>query len=248
MPVVVFVSYTSCVSTQVNMTSVAEMERLGMERIGSVSASFTRYQFLHVWSPRSIQRRAQAALLEEARRNFTGTFEVVNITVGGHFSPWQLALASLGFFGNIQRITATGDVVVTRGRAPAIGAGVEGALERAVEDVSRQFTARSRIAIVYVSAGDRATTEFITGELEHILLRRGFVIVDRSELDRIRAEQALGLGLEVDDSTAARIGHFAGASVVITGGVDGAGNLRRLRLRALDTITAQVIGTASEGF
>ena len=124
--------------------------------------------------------------------------------------------------------------------------GIAGALGRAAEDVARNFTAQARIAIVYVSTEDRATTEFITGELEHILWRRGFVIVDRSELDRIRTEQQLGMFGEVDDSTAARIGHFAGASVVITGGVDGAGDLRRLRLRALDTATAQVVGTASE--
>jgi len=52
----------------------------------------------------------------------------------------------------------------------------------------------------------------------------------------------------VDDSTAARIGQFVGASVVVTGGVDGEGALRRLRLRALYTTTAQVVWTASEAF
>ena len=124
--------------------------------------------------------------------------------------------------------------------------GIAGALERAAEDVARNFTAQARIAIVYVSTEDRTTTEFITGELEHILWRRGFVIVDRSELDRIRTEQNFGLAGEVDDNTATRIGQFAGASVVITGIVDGAGDLRRLRFRALDTATAQVVGVASE--
>ena len=52
--------------------------------------------------------------------------------------------------------------------------------------------------------------------------------------------------LVVDDRTAASIGNFAGANIVITGRVDGEGNLRRLRLRALDTTNAQVVGTASE--
>jgi hypothetical protein len=124
--------------------------------------------------------------------------------------------------------------------------GIEGVLKRAAEDVSENFTARSRIAIIYISTQDRSNTEYITGELEHILRQRGFVIIDRSELDRIRAEQRFGTTLEVDDNTAARIGHIAGASIVITGRVDGEGNLRRLRLRALDTTSAQVVGTASE--
>jgi len=126
--------------------------------------------------------------------------------------------------------------------------GIEGALSRAVGDVSRGFTRDTVVAIVYVAAEDRDVTDFISGELEHLLHMRGFTIVDRSELERIREEQRLGLTGEVDDNTAARIGHFAGANVVLTGRVDGSGALRRLRLRALDTTTARVVGTASEAF
>ena len=51
---------------------------------------------------------------------------------------------------------------------------------------------------------------------------------------------------EVDDVTAVSIGKIAGASIIVTGTVDGADDLRRLRLRALDVQTAQVIGAASE--
>jgi len=142
---------------------------------------------------------------------------------------------------------ATGDVFQTSsGGNRNTATGVEGALARAAEEISENFTARSRIAIVYITAEDRGQTDYIAGELEHILRRRGFVIIDRSELDRIRAEQRFGVSGEVDDNTAARIGNIAGASVVITGRVDGEGNLRRLRLRALDTTSGQVIGTASE--
>ncbi|MCL2044089.1 MAG: CsgG/HfaB family protein, partial [Treponema sp.] len=112
----------------------------------------------------------------------------------------------------------------------------------ASEDVSKDFPSGARIAIVYIAAQDRSTTEFFTGELEHILRRLGYTIIDRSELDRVRAEQQFGLSGEVDDDTAASIGHIAGASVVITGRIDGEGNFRRLRLRALDTTSAQVVG------
>jgi hypothetical protein len=51
---------------------------------------------------------------------------------------------------------------------------------------------------------------------------------------------------EVDDRTAVSIGKFSGANIVVTGRVDGEGDLRRLRLRALNTQTAQVVGSASE--
>lgn len=144
-------------------------------------------------------------------------------------------------------------VVLSQENAPVGGTnnlrnvpGIEGALTRAAEEVSENFTARSQLAIVYITAQDRNTTEFITGELEHLLRRQGFIIIDRSELERIRREQNFQMSGEVDDATAVSIGKFAGANVIITGRIDGEGNLRRLRLRALDTTTAQVVGTASE--
>ena len=75
-----------------------------------------------------------------------------------------------------------------------------------------------------------------------------FTVVDRATLDKIRQEQKFQLAGEVDDKTAVSIGKFAGAKVVVTGSVSGSGDMRRLRLRALDTQTARVLGSASEAF
>ncbi|MDR0442577.1 MAG: CsgG/HfaB family protein [Treponema sp.] len=173
---------------------------------------------------------------------FAGIGEAYSLTtIGG--GALAGTVIGIGLSGNTQKITATGNVVRV---ATANVGGVEGALARAAAEVSKNFNAKSGIAIVYITAENRSQTDFIAGELEHILQRQNFVIIDRSELERIRAEQKLGTSFEIDDSTAARIGHIAGASVVITGRVDGEGNLRRLRLRALDTTTGQVVGTASE--
>ena len=105
---------------------------------------------------------------------------------------------------------------------------------------------RSRIAIVYITAQDTSTTDYISGELEYIWVNSGYIITDRSQLDRLRREQDFQLSGEIDDSTAVSIGNFAGADIIVTGRVDGEGNLQRLRLRALDTQTAQVVGVASE--
>lgn len=164
---------------------------------------------------------------------------------------WGLAGSGFGVVllsGNTQKITATGDVVLLSGiRSSArVVTGIEGALKKAAEEVSENFTTRSRIAIVYITAQDRSSTEFITGELEHLLLKRGHTIIDRSELDKIRREQNFQMGGEIDDETAVSIGKFVGANIIVTGRVDGEGDLRRLRLRALDTTSAQVVGTASE--
>jgi hypothetical protein len=146
----------------------------------------------------------------------------------------------IGLSGNTQKITATGDVV----SIPRVG--VEGALERAANDVSKDFNSNARIAIVQISAPDRSTRDYIIGELEYILQKQGYYMVDRAQLDKIFEEQRFGATSDVDDNTAARMGKISGASIVITGRVDGEGNLRRLRLRALNTETARVVGTASE--
>jgi curli biogenesis system outer membrane secretion channel CsgG len=125
-------------------------------------------------------------------------------------------------------------------------AGVEGALESAAELVLKNVPQGSKIAIVYITAQDKNTTDYIAGELEYIWVNDGFTIIDRSQLDRLRREQNFQMSGEVDDETAVSIGKFAGANIIVTGRVDGEGNLRRLRLRALDTQTAQVVGVASE--
>jgi len=162
-------------------------------------------------------------------------------------------------------------------RTPRLaGPGIQGALERAIENIVDAIPAGARVAILYMSGPDTVTTEFLTGELAHILSNRDVLVIDL-ELDRLRAAYRLGVNLEayayvlrrlgleqydsgldiiregpgligtVDSATAARIGLFTGANVVLIGGVDGGTDeFRRLRLRAVNTATEQIIATASE--
>jgi hypothetical protein len=104
------------------------------------------------------------------------------------------------------------------------------------------------MAIVYVTSKDEDVTEYIANELEFIMVGRGLVLIDRSQLDRIRQEQNLQLSGEIDDAQAVSIGKMSGAEIIITGAVTGTGDLRRLRLRALSTETAQVVVAASEKY
>ena len=127
-------------------------------------------------------------------------------------------------------------------------AGIEGALERAAREVIKNIQQRSRVAIVYIVATDNSMSDFIAGELEYIWVNNGYTIIDRSQLNFIRREQDYQLSGEVDDDTAVSIGKFAGADFIVTGRVDGEGSLRRLRLRLINTTTAQVIGAASERY
>jgi predicted nucleic acid-binding protein len=138
--------------------------------------------------------------------------------------------------------------------APAVNvagsndSGVEGSLARAAGKIMSGLTPKTRVAIVYVTAKDAEVSEYMAEELEFIMVDKGFILVDRSQLDKIRAEQKFQLSGDVDDSKAISVGKMAGANVIITGSVTGTGDLRRLRLRALDTQTAQVLTSASEKF
>jgi hypothetical protein len=136
----------------------------------------------------------------------------------------------------------------SRAAAQPNAGGVEGSLIAASEKIMEKIPARARIAIVYVTAEDPDVAEFIAGELEFIMVDQGLTLIDRSQLDRIRKEQNLQMSGEVDDDQAVSIGKIAGASIIITGAVTGSGSLRRLRLRALDTQTAQVLSVASERY
>ncbi|GHU28704.1 hypothetical protein FACS1894172_13460 [Spirochaetia bacterium] len=146
------------------------------------------------------------------------------------------------YFAVVFRLSKESETDLGTGRT----SGVVGALARAAQETLKNAPAKSRIAIVYITAQDRNTTDYVVGELEYIWVNDGYFITDRSQLDRLRREQNFGMSEEVDDATAARIGKIAGASIIVTGRVDGEGSLRRLRLRALDANTAQVVGAASE--
>ena len=139
-------------------------------------------------------------------------------------------------------------VYSARGKVIAINqnAGIADALTRAAKDAIKNIPSNSTIAIVYITAQDQTAANYIADELEYIWVSEGYTICARSQLDMIRQEQNLQLSGEVDDDSAISIGKFTGANVIVTGKIEGDNTLRRLRLRLLDTQTAQVIGAASE--
>jgi hypothetical protein len=192
--------------------------------------------------------------------SYTGTWERIGNTV-----QWTLAKGLVHYTGEYspetKKITGTAEpssgdkwtfemellpeyTIKGASTSSAIVKAVAAASEEALKNVAKN----SRIAIVYITATDRSTTDYITGELEYIWVNKGFIITDRSELERVRREHNFQMSGEVDEATAVSIGKFIGADIIITGRVDGEGDLRRLRIRALNTQTAQVVGNASERF
>ena len=70
--------------------------------------------------------------------------------------------------------------------------------------------------------------------------------VERAELDRLLAEQALGLGGLADPATVAKVGQFTGAKVLVTGRAFRAGNELLLVAKVIGTETSRVYGEVAK--
>jgi len=120
-------------------------------------------------------------------------------------------------------------------------------LDAAVRDTSNYLNsvipARSKIVILNIQSDSPALSDYIIDELiSNAVNDKMFSVVDRQQLDAIRAEQNFQWSGEVADSQALAIGQFFGAQTIISGAIGRLGNGYRLRIRALEVQTALVQG------
>ncbi|MCL2044599.1 MAG: penicillin-binding protein activator LpoB [Treponema sp.] len=244
----IFGILTSCVTVQDKMLSPEE--RTSVEVVGRVNTQFLTAQPFHKISENNIARKAYSKLMEEARKNFQGNLEVVNITMDGSYHILTILPLPMGYgiWGNFQTVRASGDVVLY---SSAISSGVTQGLADTVIKLSLEIAERmprdSTIAVLSVFSINRNTSEYIIGELEYNLVNSGrFTIVDRRRLDQIRNELDFQMSGDVSDDSAISIGNMLGANIVITGEISGVGSNQRLILKALDVMTARIIAMARE--
>ena len=69
-----------------------------------------------------------------------------------------------------------------------------------------------------------------------------FSVVDRAQLDAIRAELNFQFSGEVDDGSAQEIGKMLGAQTIVSGAISRIGTLQRLQVKAIEVQTASVQG------
>jgi hypothetical protein len=92
-----------------------------------------------------------------------------------------------------------------------------------------------------VASPSAAFSEQSVLRLESELVRNGkLVVVDRANLDKIRAEQGFQLSGEVDDDSAQSIGKLLGAGAIVTGSIADLGDVYSLSLKAITVETAMV--------
>jgi hypothetical protein len=137
--------------------------------------------------------------------------------------------------GNLARITFFRETV----------SHIDDALTQCYRTLSGGIPERSRVAVVSIASGDPDEGAFLVDGLALLFVNgRRFTVVERKDIDAALGELNFQASGYVSDDSALSIGKFLGATVVITGSVGGTGARKRLVLKALDVLTAEILSMA----
>jgi hypothetical protein len=133
------------------------------------------------------------------------------------------------------------DAELTMDAAADEGLSLDAAIREAAGQMDRRLPASTKVALINVGSASTALSEYILGRLEAALVGSGkLVVVDRANLDKIRAEQGFQLSGDVSDESAKAIGQLLGAGAIVTGSFSDLGDVYGLTLKAINMETAAV--------
>jgi hypothetical protein len=132
--------------------------------------------------------------------------------------------------------------VTAEPNGPAAGMDLDTAVKEVAVEMDARLPVGTKVALVSVASPSAAFSEQVIIRLEAALVRSGkLVVVDRANLDKIRAEQGFQLSGEVDDDSAKAIGKLLGAGAIVTGSTTDMGDAYTLALKAINIETATVV-------
>jgi TolB-like protein len=133
--------------------------------------------------------------------------------------------------------------IVTCASTPTTPDDLDLAIRDASDYLNDNIPAGSKIVILNIQSDSAALSDYIIDELiANAVNDRIFSVVNRAQLDLIRAEQNFQFSGEVSDETALSIGNFLGAQIIVSGRVSQIGDRYRFTIRALEVQTARVVG------
>jgi TolB-like protein len=123
---------------------------------------------------------------------------------------------------------------------------VVSAFDKAIKD--RKIKQRSKVAVINVDSDNVKEADYMLEELTYLAVHseKRFEVIDRRAIDAFKAENSVGVPSYNNDYMLRYIGVLLGAEFVISGRLDGDGDMRRLRIKVLDVKTGMLIGDASE--
>jgi hypothetical protein len=128
------------------------------------------------------------------------------------------------------------------------GVDVDTSVRSAFESATRRVKRKTKIAVINVDADSIDQAEYILEELIYLSVqsRKNFEVIDRRKIDAFRSSNGIGVPSYDNDYLLGYIGHLLGADIVISGRLDGEGELRRLRVKTLDVKSGNLVGSSSE--
>jgi hypothetical protein len=122
------------------------------------------------------------------------------------------------------------------------------AIQASFDIIIKDLKNKSKVAIINIASDNQMEGNFIIEELTYLTVhsKKKFVVIDRRKIEAIRIDKHFSRTSDYEDDFLVSIGHLLGAEVVITGNLNGNADLRRLRIKALNVKTGQLIGMASE--
>jgi TolB-like protein len=112
------------------------------------------------------------------------------------------------------------------------------AIRASAEQLGADLTGR-KVAVVAFGSGSEALSDYVIDELSRSLVNsRAVTVVDRKDLDKVRAELQFNLSGEVSDESAQSIGKMLGAQSVITGTLTDLGSAYRFGVKAINVESA----------
>jgi hypothetical protein len=124
-------------------------------------------------------------------------------------------------------------------------------LDSAIREASTYFNGRipegSKVVFLNMRSDYPDLSEYILSILSENAVNDGtFSVVDRQQLDMIRAELNFQMSGEVSDESAQNIGRMMGAEGIVSGTINKIGPLYRVQVKAIEVETAGVQGQWSK--
>jgi TolB-like protein len=244
----VFFIFTGCASTSLQDRQITGEELERIEILGSVQTNFVldgRNVGVTLLPPtdENIKGQAYSRLLEEARRNYSGNIDIMNINISLLSKKRKI---SLGGVVEEYSYTSSGNVVRTSASARTADR-----LDGITNQILNAFRGNTNVTIaifdfVNVNGRNSVLGRYLVEQISNYFFQNSDLkIVERAQIDRIIREQEFGMSGNVSDETAARIGHMLGANAVTIGTLTRVGNRISVNIKIVDSETAAIISSGS---
>jgi len=132
-------------------------------------------------------------------------------------------------------------------KAGADNNGIDTAMRKISDYLNERIPKGNKAVFLNIKSDWPDLSEYIlSGLSENAVNDRVFSVVDRQQLDSIRAELNFQWSGEVSDKSAQEIGQMLGAQTIVSGAVSKLGDEYRIQVRAITVKTAEVQGQTTQ--